>query len=271
MRPLAGDTTTSFTGSVPAGYDRHMGPALFEPYAVDLAARLEVAEGGRVLELACGTGIVTRHLRRAMPASATLVATDLNQAMVDYARTAVPAEGIEWQAADAQALPFADGSFDAVVCQFGVMFLPDKVAGFREALRVLRPGGVMLTSTWGSLDENVLAGSIDRTLADIFPDDPPRFMHTPYGYHDRDRIRADVRAAGWERVELVQVDLPCETAEAADIATAFVLGSPLSHELAARSADPDAVIRELTGPLAAAGGERPFRVGHSATLIRGVR
>src|SRR5437870_8968818 len=134
----------SFTGSVPAFYDRCLGPVLFEPYANDLVARLDVGDDQRVLELACGTGIVTRRLREALPESATLVATDLFDAMLVHARSVVPDAGIEWQQADAQDLPFADGSFDTVVCQFGLMFLPDKVRGFREARRVLRDGGSLI-------------------------------------------------------------------------------------------------------------------------------
>jgi SAM-dependent methyltransferase len=268
---MPGESTSQFTGSLPANYDRLLGPILFEPYARDLASRLDVPDGGRVLELACGTGIATRHLREAMPDSATLVATDLNQPMVDHARVAVPAPGIEWQAVDAQELPFGDGEFDAVVCQFGVMFLPDKVAGYREALRVLRPGGVFLTNVWRSPDENVLAGAMERRLAELFPDDPPRFLDTPYGYHDRDRIRAEMAAAGWERVELTDVDLPGETAAAADVANGFSYGTPLSHDLAARGADVDAVVAQMADALAAAGGERPFRVLHAAIVIRGER
>src|SRR5439155_12537094 len=140
--------------------------------------RLPHREGLRVLELACGSGIVTRRLREALPESATLVATDLNEPMVAYARKAVGRKGIEWRQADAQALPFADSSFDVVVCQFGFMFLPDKALGFREARRVLAPGGMLLGNVWRSLAENPLLQVIHVTLAELFPDDPPRFLET---------------------------------------------------------------------------------------------
>lgn len=143
-----------------------------------------------MLELACGTGIVTRHPRATLPASATLVATDLNEAMVSYAREAVPLPGIAWQTADAQALRFADESFDVVVCQFGIMFLPEAARGFGEAHRVLASGGTLLGNTWHALDENPAHHAVNEALRRIFPDDPPRFL---YGYHDLDRVRARVR------------------------------------------------------------------------------
>ena len=156
-------------------------------------------DGLRVLEIACGTGILTRRLREALPESASVVATDLNEPMVAYARDAVPAPGIVWQQADAQALAFPDGSFDVAICQFGFMFLPDTVQGFREARRVLRADGVLLANVWQSLEANPEAGAIHATLAKLFPADPPRFLETPYGYHDTARIRADMAGGGLER------------------------------------------------------------------------
>jgi SAM-dependent methyltransferase len=260
-----------FSGSVPAFYDRYLGPVLFEPYARDLVARLPTADGFRVLELACGTGIVTRRLREVLGDSATLVATDLNEPMIDYARAAVQAPGIVWQQADAQALEFEDGSFDIVVCQFGFMFLPDKVQGFREARRVLASGGVLLANVWESLDANPAPGAIHATVAALFPADPPRFIETPYGYHDVERIRADMAAAGWEDVQLEAVHVQSRGESAADFAAGFVLGSPLSHELAERGGDPDAVAVALTDALIPVGGERPFRPALAATVITAVR
>ena len=192
------DSAAQFSGSVPGFYDRYLGPVLFEPYAVDLVSRLPAGDRLRVLEIACGTGIVTRRLRESLGKSATLVATDLNEAMVSYARDAVPAPGIDWQQADAQALVFDDGAFDVLVCQFGFMFLPDKVQGFREARRVLASGGVLLANVWHSLEANPVAGAIHTTVARLFPADPPRFLETPYGYHDTARIHADMAQAGWE-------------------------------------------------------------------------
>jgi SAM-dependent methyltransferase len=259
-------TTAQFTGSIPELYDRQLGPVLFEPYGADLVARVPRGEELRVLELACGTGIVTRRLREALPASTAIVATDLNDAMVAYARSAVPAAGIEWRQADAQALPFPDESFDALLCQFGFMFLPDKGLGFREARRVLAPGGVLLGNVWAPLDENPAARVVAETVAELFPADPPRFFETPYGY-DRDKLRADLEAAGWSDVRLEVVRLAGESPTAGGYALGFVRGSPLTHELVARGADLDAVERKAAEALAAHIGDRPLRAEQAAVVI----
>lgn len=262
---------SEFSGSVPEFYDRYLGPWLFEPYAAELVARLPEGDGLQVLEIACGTGIVTRLLREALPGSATLVATDLNEPMVEYARATVPDPAIEWRQADAQALPFEDASFDVVVCQFGFMFLPDKVEGFREARRVLRPGGVLLGNVWHSHDENPWARSVHATLAELFPTDPPRFMETPYGYGDADRVRADLADAGWDHVQLDVVRLESLAESAVNVALGVATGSPLSYQLAERGADPETVAGELARRLVAVGGERPFRAELAATIITAAR
>jgi SAM-dependent methyltransferase len=261
------DVAAGFSGSVPQNYDRYLGPVLFEPYAADLVARVPATDGLRVLELACGTGILTRRLRAALPESATLVATDLNPPMVDYARDAVAAPGIDWRQADMQQLAFDDDAFDVVLCQFGFMFLPDKVRGFAEARRVLAPGGVLLVNVWQSLDANHGPRAINSELARLFPDDPPRFMETPHSYHDKDRIRADMAEAGWENVRLDEVALRGCSPSAIDFATGFTLGSPLTQQLVARGADTDAVIRALTAAVIPVGGEKPFELQHGAIVI----
>ena len=176
-RPMG--THSSFSGSVPANYDRYLGPVLFEPYADDLVGRLEVRDDLRVLEVACGTGIVTRRLRQALPAGATLVATDLNEPMLAEARTRVPLEGIEWRQADALELPFEDESFDVYVCQFGLMFLPDKAEGLREARRVLAPGGRLVANVWLSGSHNEHVSVIQSLLDRVYPDDTPTFLQVP--------------------------------------------------------------------------------------------
>jgi SAM-dependent methyltransferase len=263
--------SAAFSGSVPEFYDRYLGPVLFEPYAVDLASRLPDGKGLRVLETACGTGIVTRHLREALQDDATLVATDLNEAMIDFGRAAVPAAGITWQQADAQALPFDDGSFDVVACAFGVMFLPDKVQGFREARRVLAPGGLLLANAWHSLEDVPAAGAINRYVGELFPDDPPRFVETPYGYHDHDRIRVDLAEAGWENVQLDDVHIESQSPSALDFATGFAQGTPLVGQLTERGADPAEVARDLVDRLRPVGGDKPFKALLAATVITAAR
>jgi len=265
------EAVVQFTGEIPRYYDRCLGPVMFEPYAADLLARVPMREGLRVLEIACGTGIVTRHLRQALPASASLVATDLNEAMLSYARASQPAGGVSWQVADAQALPFEDGSFDVVACQFGVMFLPDKPQGFREARRVLAPGGLLLVNVWRALEENPYAQAAHAMLARRYPDDPPRFFETPYGYHDPDRLRADLAAGGWDRVRLDDVRLEAASPSAAELADGFVHGSPLAHELVARGAELEAFAADLAREFAALGGGTPCRTQLSATVITAER
>ncbi len=263
-------TAAEFSGIVPATYDEILGPVLFESYARDLVARLPAGNELRVLEIACGTGIVTRRLQDALSGRATIVATDLNQPMVDYAQRAVASSEITWQQADAQSLPFADGSQDVVVCQFGYMFLPDKVQGFRESRRVLAPGGTLIANVWTSLDANPFARAMHDALAVAFPEDPPHFLETPYGYEE-DRVRADMAAAGWEgaRFETLEFEIPCPSAS--HFARGFSHGSPLTHELTARGAD----LAEMTELLARAvipvGGEQPFTAKLSAFVITAVR
>lgn len=259
-------TTSQFTGSIPERYDRHLVPWHFDPFAHDLVGRLPNRDGLRVLETAAGTGAVTRRLRSALPPDGTIVATDLNQAMLDYAQNAVPDPGIEWRQADAQELPFDDGEFDAVVCQFGFMFLPDKVQGFREARRVLRDGGVMLGNVWNSRDENAIPRVVQGLLDARFPENTPRFLDTPYGYGDHARLRNDLGAAGWDDVQL-DVVRKATPAAPDDVALGYLTGSPLALELSDRGADPEDFRAELAERLAALAGAGPFQAELSATVI----
>jgi SAM-dependent methyltransferase len=262
-----GESAVDFTGSIPDAYDRHLGPVLFEPFADELATRLPAGERVRVLELACGTGIVTRRLRDALHPSASLVATDLNQAMVDHARGALGDLDVAWQVADAQELPFADGSFDVVVCQFGFMFLPDKARGFREARRVLADGGLLLVSVWQSIDANPVAAALQRVLTERFAADPPRFLGTPYGYHERERHEADVRAGGFEDVRFDDVRLRGAGPSAAHFAYGWVHGSPLRHELVERGGDDDELVDVITAAFIDLAGDSPFTPELAATVI----
>jgi ubiquinone/menaquinone biosynthesis C-methylase UbiE len=174
-----------FTGCIPELYDAYLVPLLFEPYAADLAARLASRPLGRVLEIAAGTGVATRAMATALPEAVAIAATDLNQAMLDRAAARGTSRPVEWRQADAMALPFADGTFDAVVCQFGVMFFPEKGRAYAEVRRVLRSGGLFVFNVWDRIQENEFADIVTTALAALFPDDPPRFLaRTPHGYHD---------------------------------------------------------------------------------------
>jgi SAM-dependent methyltransferase len=244
-----------FAGSIPKLYEKYLVPLIFEPYAADLAGRLSARPLSRVLEVAAGTGVVTRALAAALPAGVSIVATDLNQAMLDQAAAVGTERAVEWRQADAMELPFPDETFDAVVCQFGAMFFPEKSKAFSEARRVLRPGGTFIFSVWDKISENEFADAVEAALASVFPEDPPRFLsRTPYGYHDRRAVERDLAAGGFTtspRIETVAARSPAESPRIP--ALAFCRGTPLKSEIEARDASR---LDEATGAAAAVIAER---------------
>ena len=229
-------TDRLFAGSIPETYDRFLVPLIFEAYALDLAERVARANPRDVLETAAGTGVLTRALVSKLPAHARIVATDLNQPMLDHAAAKLPHDGrIAWRQADALALPFEDRAFDIVACQFGVMFFPDKIRGYKEARRVLRPGGRFLFNVWDRISENVFAQVVTEALARLFPLDPPSFMaRTPHGYHDVGRIREELTGAGFASIAAETVDGKSRAASPRDVAIAYCQGTPLRNEIEAR-------------------------------------
>jgi SAM-dependent methyltransferase len=229
-------SATRFVGSIPALYDRHLGPVLFEPYARDLRARLPPGTS-RVLESAAGTGRVTRQLVAALGPDGHLLATDLNDAMLAVARAQLDDPRVAWRQADAQALPVDDGSFDVVVCQFGLMFMPEPVCVLAEMRRALRPGGTLLLNTWDQLARNPASAVLHAHATAAFPTDPPDFMLTPFAMHDPLALRDVVVAAGFAEVRVDTVAAVGEAASAADLAIGFARGNPLWHQLVARFGD----------------------------------
>jgi ubiquinone/menaquinone biosynthesis C-methylase UbiE len=229
-------TDKLFAGSIPEVYDRFLVPLIFEAYARDLAERLARVGPQDVLETAAGTGVLTRAIAAKLPPSARIVATDLNQPMLDRAAARQPGESrITWRQADALALPFADRTFDVVACQFGVMFFPDKVQGYREARRVLRPGGHFFLNVWDRISENEFADVVTEALATLFPQDPPRFLaRVPHGYHDVEKLRAELTAAGFASISVVTLDDISKAASPRDPAVAYCQGTPLRNEIEAR-------------------------------------
>ena len=221
-----------FAGAVPRLYDEYLVPLIFEPYAVDLADRAARFCPADVLEIAAGTGVLTRRMAERMPLSIRIVATDLNHGMLDHAAAAGACRPIIWQQADAMQLPFPDGSFDLVVCQFGAMFFPDKAVAFAEARRVLRPQGRLLFNVWDSLAHNAFAAIVHETLATEFQDAPPDFLaRIPYAYHEPGRIAADIAAGGFS-APMELVTLPAVgSAPANQVAMAFCRATPLAGEI----------------------------------------
>jgi SAM-dependent methyltransferase len=229
------DADKAFTGSVPRLYESLLVPLIFEPYADDLVGRVAPRTPRMVLEIAAGTGVVTRRLALALP-HATIVATDLQQAMLDQAAEVVTSPQVEWRQADAMSLPFEDGAFDAVVCQFGVMFFPDKARAFAEAHRVLTPGGVLAFNVWDRLHENQFAAVVEQAVATMFPGDPPGFLgRTPYGYYDRATIERALAEGGFTRTAQFETVAARSRAASPRVpATAYCQGTPLRGEIEAR-------------------------------------
>lgn len=222
-----------WVGDMAAAYDRWLVPTLFVPCAGEVAPLLAARAPHEVLELAAGTGILTKAMLEVLPGSASVTATDLSPAMVEVGSSVAP--GATWQQADAMDLPFDDARFDAVVCQFGVMFFPDRPAAMAEACRVLRPGGRLVLAIWDAVETQAFAAPLQAALEERWPDDPPRFLtEIPYGYHDTALVEADVRAGGFAEVSVEQRSVDGTSPSAADVTRGFCLGTPLRAELEAR-------------------------------------
>ena len=265
------DIHTAFIGSVPANYDRYLGPLIFEKYAADLARRVTatLGTGGRVLETAAGTGIATRALRDALAPAVRLVATDLHAPMLEQARAKFAAdENMAFQPADAMNLPFPDATFDAVVCQFSIMFFPEKLEALREVMRVLKPGGHFLFSVWDSYEHNHLIRTVNEAIAQALPEDPPPFFDIPYGYYHLDMIKEVLGDAGFGDLEIVVLPRISTAPSAREVAIAYVLGTPVRLQIEARSSGHlNAVVDAAERALADAHGASPCRGKMQAIVI----
>ncbi|MGO4388612.1 class I SAM-dependent methyltransferase [Microvirga sp. 2YAF29] len=268
-----GSSDAAFAGSIPAIYEQYLGRLLFEPYAADLAARLGEMPKGRILEVAAGTGIVTRVMAKALPKNVEILATDLNQAMLDLAAKNLDAPNVTWRQTDAQTLPFDDESFDVVVCQFGVMFFPDKQAAYREALRVLKPGGLYLFNVWDRLDANQLSKVVSDVTGAAFPDDPPKFIErVPFGYFNHDTIRRALQDAGFGRIDIDVVEKISEAPSPLHPATGLTQGTPLRMEIEARGANRlEEITHKAEEALKARFGDGPIENRMSAIVVTAQR
>ena len=255
-----------FTASMPEFYDKTLGPQ-FAPFADELARRMPAKPPGDVLELACGTGFVTRRLRERLDASVRLVATDISRPMLDYARAKLAdIPGIEWREADATSLPFADAEFGAIACAFGAMFMPDKGVFFREGRRVLGAGGLFVFSVWNRIEENRHGQVSAQIIQSLFPGDPEANFGTPYSMHDPARIRAWLDESGFEEVAIDSARLPLGRVSAHDFAIGAVYGTPRSSLLAKKGASLPEVAEKIAAELARAGGADPY-IGEGSALM----
>ena len=262
-----GDVNARFQGSIPELYDRHLGPVIFEPYAADLARRVDLQAPGSLLEIACGTGILTERLRSQLPSGVTLVATDLNQPMIDHARSREKANRIEWGPPDAAALPFPDLAFAGVVCQFGLMFVPDKEAAFREARRVLVDRGLFAFNVWDGFAHNSFGRIAHEVIGGFFRTDPPNFYQVPFGFNDPALLRRLLAANGFVDVSLEHVTLEARSASARSFAVGLVRGNPVIIPIVERGLDAEGVIDAVAAVLARAGGDSPFRAPMQAVVV----
>jgi ubiquinone/menaquinone biosynthesis C-methylase UbiE len=227
-----------FTGSIPELYDTYLVPMIFETFASDLAERAASTNPGKVLEIAAGSGVVARALAPRLGADASYIVSDLNQPMLDHAAGRQGEDArITWQQANALELPFDDASFDCVLCQFGVMFFPDRSAGYREALRVLAPDGRFVFNVWDHLEANEFAFVVTQAASSIFPDNPPLFLdRTPHGYHDVELIEREIRQAGFSNVEIITLEELSTAPSPLHPALAYCQGTPLRNEIEERDA-----------------------------------
>jgi SAM-dependent methyltransferase len=256
------------TGSIPQLYEHHLVPLLFEPYAQDMAARAAALQPARLLEIAAGTGVLTRRLAQALPAGAEIVATELDPGMLDVAATlgAGTTRSVEWRLADAQELPFDDQSFDLVVCQFGAMCFGDRRRAYAEVRRVLQPAGNFLFNVWDHLNSNELADTVAQALARAFPADPPRFLaQQPYACHDIHALRDELAEAGFGHpADILTLPLRARAESPSSPALGFCQGTLLRHEIEARA---PGRLPEVTALAARAIAER-FGVGAIDSLMQ---
>lgn len=262
------DTARDFGGSIPEFYDTLLGAAQFDAIAADLVRRVPVRPKGEVLELACGTGLVTQRLRARVDPFFRVVATDLSEDMLAYARNKVKGT-VDWRKADAAALPFKDESFGLVVCGLGVMFVPDKKKLFSEVRRVLLEGGAFVFNVWDGLERNPQGASTARVFEELFPGDPEmRFAQIPYSWNDQAVIREHLDEARFSDVRIEPLKFEIKSPSARSYATGQIRGTPRGSLIEEKGRSVDEVIERVAEGLAAVGGAEPFRAEAQLLVIQ---
>jgi ubiquinone/menaquinone biosynthesis C-methylase UbiE len=266
------DSNAEFTGSIPENYDKYLGPLIFEDYSIDIASRIQASPSDRVLEIAAGTGLATRHIRNSLPAETEFVVTDLNEPMLQIAQKKIAdSKNTTFQIADGQNLEFPDSSFDHVLCQFGIMFFPDKQKGANEAFRVLKPEGKYIFSVWDSFAHNPLIKLVADTLVEIFPKDPPSFLDVPMGYYKLDEIKRILEQAGFGQIEISILPRMIQMGEISSVPQGFIMGNPLSVQIHEMGGSLKQVMSTVTKRIVAEFGNSPIEVPMQAIVIKAHR
>jgi ubiquinone/menaquinone biosynthesis C-methylase UbiE len=263
---------SAFSNALADNYDQYLGPLLFEPYAEDLANRIHSKGYKKVLELACGTGRLTRHLIGVLPPEAKLIATDRNAEMIKLASKLVAEEKIEWQIADAQQLAFPDGTFDLVVCQFGFMFMPDKMNAFSEVHRVLKNGGCLLFNTWDKIENNGAIYLGNQIICSYFPENPPSYYRVPFSLSQPDMLDTSLKATGFKTIQVTSVEKEGMSPSAKDAAIGIVQGNPIQAKIIEK--DPalvNVILGAVEQKLAEVYGNRPMRSPLKAWVVEAFR
>jgi ubiquinone/menaquinone biosynthesis C-methylase UbiE len=264
-------SNVSFSGSIPENYERYLGPFIFEPYAVDVVSRIHVQKVKKVLELACGTGRVTKHLVQTLP-DAEIVASDFNPDMIAIAENNAKSDNIKWMTIDMQDIPFDDNHFDLVVCQFGIMFVPDKQKAFQEIHRVLKTGGVLLLNAWDALTKNPPFTIANLIVNSFFTTDPVLFYHVPFSYHDETEMKHHLAEAGFHSAVIKLVPKICVSDSAAHAVKGLLEGNPVFAFIQERNPAvlPD-IRKKLEEELVLKLGDHPMRCAMQAWVIEAVK
>lgn len=263
---------SNFVGSVPEFYESGLVPVIFEDYARDLAKRVVKCKPASVLELASGTGVLTRLLRDGLDKKLQIIASDLNEPMLDVARKKFKSgEAVTFQAIDAMDIPLEDGAVDAIACQFGVMFFPDKVQSYREAYRVLKPGGHYIFNAWDAHEYNPFAAIAQGIVEKEFPDNPPGFYHVPFHYHDAKVMKKEMKAGGFSSVKVKRNRFTKKVRSLEGFATGLVHGNPLAEEVLARGGDPEDLAAKILGAFETEFGSNENKMPLSAYIVTGVK